>query len=206
MKFPKSIEARKYLTNSDHTLAKIIEEVGDIRIELDSNESVFESLATSIIYQQLHGKAAAAILKRLKGLWNPDSFPTPDQILHQEEQSLRTAGLSLSKILSIKDLSHKTLDGSLPKREVAAQLSDEDLLESLTQVRGIGPWTAQMFMIFTLGRPDILPTGDYGVRRGFAAVYGKKKMPSPQQLEAAGEKWRPFRSIASWYLWQALEL
>jgi 3-methyladenine DNA glycosylase/8-oxoguanine DNA glycosylase len=206
MKFPKSIQALRHLKKSDPRLGAIITQVGPIRIELDPNESIFESLTTSIIYQQLHGKAAAAILARVKNLWNPHSFPTPEQVLYQSEDSLRSTGLSRTKILSMQDLSKKILDGSLPSREQASKLNDEELLNTLIQVRGIGPWTAQMFLIFTLGRTDVLPVGDFGVRRGFAAVYGKRKMPTPEQLESAAEAWRPYRSAASWYLWQALEL
>ncbi len=206
MKFPKGELARRHLTQADPRLAEIIDEVGPIRIDLDPNETVFESLATSIVYQQLHGKAAAAILERFKTLLGNSPFPTPEQVLSQPEESLRSTGLSRNKILSMKDLSQKILDGTLPQRSDAEKLSDAALLEVLVQVRGIGPWTAQMFLIFTLGRTDVLPIGDFGVRRGFAAVFGKKKMPSPEQLQAAAEKWRPYRSAASWYLWQALEL
>ncbi len=206
MKFPQSAQSRNHLIAADPQLAPIIEEVGPIRIELDPEETIFESLVTSIVYQQLHGKAAAAILGRFKALWNDTLFPTASQVLEQSEETLRTTGLSRTKILSMKDLSQKTLNGSLPERSHVNQLNDKDLMEVLVQVRGVGPWTAQMLMIFTLGRTDILPTGDYGVKKGYAAVYGKKKIPSPQELEKAAEKWRPFRSAASWYLWQALEL
>ncbi len=206
MKFPKALQSQRHLKSVDPILAKIIEQVGPVRIEIDPEETVFESLATSIIYQQLHGKAAAAILGRFKALFEGTPFPKPEQVLQTPEETLRGTGLSRTKILSMKDLSEKTLSGQLPSRTQAEKLSDEELQNALTQVRGIGPWTAQMLMIFTLGRPDVLPTGDFGVRRGYAAVYKNKKMPTPKQLETAAKIWHPFRSAASWYLWQALEL
>jgi 3-methyladenine DNA glycosylase/8-oxoguanine DNA glycosylase len=206
VKFPNSIKARRHLSEVDLKLAQVITEVGPIQIELDPAETVFESLATSIVYQQLHGKAASAILTRFKTLCGDSAFPSPKKVLHHPEESLRTTGLSRNKIRALKDLAEKTLAGIVPQRELAIQLSDDALIQALVQVHGIGPWTAHMMMIFTLGRTDVLPVGDYGVRKGFAAVYGKKTLPSPTQLEAAAEKWRPFRSAACWYLWEALKL
>jgi len=121
-------------------------------------------------------------------------------------QDMRTTGLSESKCLALKDLAKKTILKEIPSRKIAESSTDEELIEALTAVRGIGPWTVQMMMIFTLGRPDVLPTGDFGVRRGFSLLYGKGEMPTPKELESHGEVWRPFRSIASWYLWRVTEL
>ena len=181
--------------------------MGAVKIELDADETVFESLTSAIVYQQLHGKAAATILGRVKTVCHPrGEFPTPAQLLAASDEALRGAGLSRSKLLALKDLAQRVTDGLVPTRAKAETMSDAALIEALTEVRGIGPWTAQMLLIFTLGRPDVLPVDDFGVRKGFAVVYGKKKMPTPKELALYGEQWRPFRSIAAWYLWRALEL
>lgn len=206
-RFPKALPASRFLAEADSRLAQVIAEVGPITVEIDPDETVFESLASSIVYQQLHGKAAATILGRFKALFpGAQGFPEPGQVLATDEAALRATGLSGSKLLSIQDLARKVIAGQVPDRAQAETMDDDALIESLTQVRGIGPWTAQMMLIFTLGRPDVLPTGDYGVRKGFATLYRKKEMPTPQALQKVAEKWRPYRSVASWYLWRVLEL
>lgn len=207
IRFPSALKGVRHLKKVDPVLGRIITEVGSFKLTLDPTESVYESLATSIIYQQLHGKAAASIAKRFRERFSrPGSFPTPKRVNEARMQDMRTTGLSESKCLALKDLANKALLKEIPNRKMAESLTDEELIEALTAVRGIGPWTVQMMMIFTLGRPDVLPTGDFGVRRGFSLLYGKGEMPTPKELEAHGEVWRPFRSIASWYLWRVTDL
>ena len=207
IRFPSRLKGSRHLSKVDPKFAALIKEVGSVTVKLDPNESVYESLGISIIYQQLHGKAAASITERFKKLYSKsNSFPNPKTVLGADLQHMKTAGLSESKCIAMKDLAQKTLLKQIPDRRTAESLSDEALIEAYTSVRGIGPWTAQMLLIFTLGRPDVLPIGDYGVRRGFALLYGKKKLPTPKELAAFGELWQPYRSIASWYLWRATEL
>ena len=206
-RFPHAIKASRHLSSVDKRLSKVIEGIGSVKIELEPEETIFESLAISIIYQQLHGKAAAAIANRLKAHFSSEeAFPTPEQILSAPLTILRSVGLSESKARALKDLSQKTQDQAIPNRAQAETLSDEALIEAFTRVKGIGPWTAQMLLIFTLGRTDVLPVADYGVRKGFALLYGKKKLPTPRELEAYGNIWKPYRSAASWYLWRVTEL
>jgi DNA-3-methyladenine glycosylase II len=207
IRFPSRLKGARHLAQVDQKFAALIKEVGSVTVKLDPNESVYESLGVSIIYQQLHGKAAASIAARFKKLYSKsNAFPSPKQVVNADLEQMKTAGLSESKCIALKDLAQKTLFKQIPDRKTAEDLSDEALIEAFTSVRGIGPWTAQMLLIFTLGRTDVLPTGDYGVRRGFALLYGKKKLPTPKELAAFGERWQPYRSIASWYLWRATEL
>ena len=205
--FPKALAARRSLPKADATFAPVISQVGKISITLDPKESVFQSLAVSIIYQQLHGKAASAITARFKALYpRCRSFPNPKRVLETSLPALRSTGLSEAKARAILDLARKVIDKTLPDRERAEALSDEELIEALTSVKGVGPWTAQMLLIFTLGRTDVLPTGDYGVRKGFALLQGMKRLPTPTELARHGERWKPYRSAAAWYLWRVLEM
>lgn len=200
-------EAVDYLVAADPKLALLIEQVGECQIKLRSSHSIYESLFRSIIYQQLAGAAAAAILKRVQHLFSSDGrFPTPEQVLEAPEELLRSGGLSRNKTLAIKDLAQKTKDGLVPSRPEARRLSDGELIERLTAIRGVGVWTVEMLLIFGLGRPDILPVTDYGVRKGFQLTFKTRGLPTAKQMLRRGEKWRPYRSIASWYLWRALEL
>lgn len=159
----------------------------------------------SIVYQQLNGTAAATILGRVKALYPRRRFPKPEDFLATPDEKLRAAGLSRAKTAAIKDLSSKTLAGVVPSARAIVQMSNEEILERLTTVRGVGPWTVEMLLIFTLGRPDVLPATDYGVRKGFALTYGLKELPKPKELLAFGEKWKPHRTTAAWYFWRALE-
>lgn len=165
----------------------------------------FESLARNIIYQQLHGNAAAAIHQRVRDLFGKRTRLTPREILNAPEELLRGAGLSRAKTAAIKDLAAKTLDGTVPTLARLSRMADEEIIERLTTVRGIGRWTVEMLLIFRLGRPDVLPVGDFAVRKGFMHVYGLQEQPKPGELLLHGERWRPFRSVASWYLWRASE-
>jgi DNA-3-methyladenine glycosylase II len=157
------------------------------------------------VYQSISGKAAATIYARIEALGSNGNCPTPAEMIAVSNQKLREAGLSGAKAAAMKDLAQKTIDGVVPTLEAAGQLSDEELVERLISVRGIGAWTVEMFLIFRLGRPDVLPIHDYGVQKGFALAYGKKEIPKPRELAAFGERWRPYRTVASWYMWRAVE-
>ena len=205
-RFPHAIKAIRHLQKIDKILAKIIKEAGPVRIEIDPDQTIYESLARSIFYQQVHAKAAAAIMKRVQAACaSPDRFPTPQVFLKVPEAEIRAAGMSHSKFKSLTDLATRVSRGELPTRAEAEKLSDQEIIDALTIVRGIGPWTVQMMLIFTFGRPDVFPVTDYGVRNGFSKVYGKKKMIEAKKLEPLGEHWRPYRTVASWYMWRATE-
>jgi 3-methyladenine DNA glycosylase/8-oxoguanine DNA glycosylase len=206
------------LSSVDRKLARIIAKAGPCALQPENTQDIFEALLESIIYQQLNGKVAAIITERVKGLF-PDNtrrirtrhgeaaaFPTPQQILAATPELLRSAGLSQAKMLAIRDLAAKTLDGTVPTVREAHQLSDDELVERLTAVRGIGRWTVEMLLIFRLGRPDVLAVDDYGVRKGFAKMSRMDELPKPKELLAYGERWRPYRSVACWYLWRAAEM
>lgn len=200
-------EAMNFLSAADLKLKKVIEVVGPVAIELDPLETVFEALGSSILYQQLHGKAAVKILERLKLLFGSSiNFPTPEQIIGVSEEELRAVGLSRAKIKALKDLAEKTITQLIPDRVLSERMDDDELISAFSQVRGIGRWTAEMFLIFSLGRLDILPVQDFGVRKGFMKIYGLNSMPAPKELAHYGERWRPYRTAASWYLWRASEL
>jgi len=166
----------------------------------------FEALAESIAYQQLSGKAAATIWSRVRALYGKRKWLDPKQVLATPDETLRAAGLSGSKTAAIKDLAGKTLDGTVPSAPALAKMSDDEIIERLTQVRGIGRWTVEMLLLFELARLDVWPVTDLGVQKGYAKTFGKRKLPSPKQLHKAGEKWRPYRSVAAWYFWRALDL
>jgi DNA-3-methyladenine glycosylase II len=198
-------EAVLHLAAADKKLAALIERVGPCRLEARVDHSIFESLLRSIVYQQLAGKAAAAILNRVRGVFTDNGYPSPQQIVAAPDELLRSAGLSRNKAAAVRDLAAKTLEGVVPTVEQAHALSDRELVERLVTIRGIGVWTVEMLLIFGLGRPDVLPTTDYGVRKGIARTYRLRELPTPAQVLRRGEKWRPYRSVASWYLWRAAE-
>jgi DNA-3-methyladenine glycosylase II len=202
------------LAAADPKLGQLIQRAGPFTLKLKSQHSPFEALLESIIYQQLHGKAAAAILKRLLTSFG-ELHPAPEHLLQAPEDQLRAAGLSASKTKALRDLAAKTLDGTVPTLAQIRRMPDHEIVERLTQVRGIGTWTVQMLLIFRLGRPDVLPVTDYGVRKGFALTFLRLPKSKPfdasmlatfDQIERRGEKWRPWRSVASWYLWRACDL
>jgi len=200
-------EAVAHLSAADKKLAALIERVGpDRQITVRHDHSIFESLFRAIIYQQLAGKAAAAILNRVLATFGDHGYPSPQQFIDTPEAVLRSAGLSQNKMLALKDLAAKALDGTVPSKQKVRFLSDEELVSRLTTIRGIGVWTVEMLLIFGLGRPDVLPVTDYGVRQGYALAYKKPELPAPKQLMKTGEVWRPYRSVASWYFWRAVEL
>jgi DNA-3-methyladenine glycosylase II len=193
------------LAAKDPQLASLIKETEEFRIEADGSGSPYEILLEAIAYQSISGKAAATIFGRVKALSSTGGIPTPQEMLKLRKPALRKAGLSGAKVLAMKDLAQKTIDGVVPTLEQAEKLSDEELVKRLVSVRGIGAWTVEMFLIFRLGRPDVLPIHDLGVKKGWAITYGKKRMPKPKELLAFGERWRPYRTVASWYMWRACQ-
>jgi DNA-3-methyladenine glycosylase II len=192
------------LSRADRRLARVILRTGCFPTKKAKSQHPFASLLQAIVYQQLAGKAAEAIFGRVKAL-GANGFPTPEEILRAPKLKLRRAGLSRQKIAAVKDLAAKTLDGTVPPLAKIRRMSEEEIHERLTRVHGIGEWSVQMFLMFRLGRPDVLPIHDYGIQKGFQRVYGHKDVPKPQVILEHGERWRPYRSIASWYLWRALE-
>jgi DNA-3-methyladenine glycosylase II len=207
--------ACEQLAKADRRLGALIERVGPYAIKIRSSHSPFEALLESILYQQLHGKAAEAILKRLL-LTFGDMHPRPEQLLAVPDERLRAAGVSRNKILALRDLAQKTLDGTVPSLARIQRMPDAEIVERLTEVRGIGIWTVEMLLIFRLGRPDVFPITDYGVRKGFLLTFGKRlapgkqvsadMFPSVEQILRRAERWKPWRSVASWYLWRACDL
>ncbi len=197
--------AMNHLTARDEKLAELITNTLPFQMDADPLQSPYEALLESIAYQSISGKAAATIFGRIKSLSGNGRAPSPEKMLKLRKPALRKAGLSGAKILAMKDLAQKTLEGVVPTLEEAQKLSDDELVKRLVSVRGIGAWTVEMFLIFRLGRPDVLPIHDLGVRKGWSITYGKKHMPKPKELLAFGERWRPYRTIASWYMWRACQ-
>jgi DNA-3-methyladenine glycosylase II len=206
-------EAVEHLKAADAKLGALIERVGPFTMRLDPAPSPFESLLESILYQQLHGKAAATIHRRVREYFGGD--PSPELLLKTPDEPMRAAGVSGNKIKAFRDLATKTLDGTVPTHAAIRKMSDAEIVERLTAVRGIGPWTVEMLLIFRMGRPDVFPVTDYGVRKGFALTFQRipktraleaADLPKPEVLLKRGKKWAPFRSVASWYLWRACDL
>jgi DNA-3-methyladenine glycosylase II len=195
-----------HLSRSDSVMARLVAAAGPYRLEPELECPLFCALARAISHQQLHANAANAILKRFAASCGSGDFPTPEEVLAAPQRRMRAAGFSLAKIAALKDLARKTLEGVVPERAGLSQFDDDAIVERITQVRGIGRWTVEMMLMFTLGRPDVLPVDDYGVRTGFRLAYGLRKMPRPRALTAFGERWRPHRTAAAWYLWRAVEL
>jgi len=195
--------AMQHLAAKDERLAELIQSTQQFQLDEVLAESPYEALLEAIAYQSISGKAAATIFGRIKALSSTGRAPSPQEMLKLRKQALRKAGLSGAKVLAMKDLAKKTIEGVVPTLEDAQKLSDEELVERLTSVRGIGAWTVEMFLIFRLGRPDVLPIHDLGIQKGWSITYGKKHKPKPKELLAFGERWRPYRTVASWYMWRA---
>ena len=196
--------AHRHLSASHPRMAALIARSRRYEIEPAVSIRPFDALAESIVYQQLHGKAAAAIWNRVRALY-PKRKLDPAKVLATPNETLRACGLSRAKIAAIKDLAAKAMDGRVPSGRVLLKMSDDEIVASLTQVRGIGRWTVEMLLLFDLGRPDVWPVDDYGVRKGFAKTFSRRKLPTPKQLLKFGEKWRPHRSVTAWYFWRALD-
>jgi 3-methyladenine DNA glycosylase/8-oxoguanine DNA glycosylase len=194
------------LSKADKRLAKIIRQAGPFTMRPERLQSVFHALFKAIVYQQLSGKAAGTIFGRVLALHPSGAKMTPEELLATDDEKLRGAGLSRNKLLAVKDLAQKTIDGIVPPLAKLRKLSDAEIIERLTQVRGIGPWTVEMLLIFRLGRPDVFPVTDLGVRRGYQLLHELEELPKLDELRTAGERWTPYRSVAAWYLWRAVEL
>jgi methylated-DNA-[protein]-cysteine S-methyltransferase len=209
-------EALRVLSDADPLLAKHITKTGPLGLQLKDTEGTFAALAESIVHQQLSGRAAATIFGRVRALY-PGGHLDPKKVLATKELPLRGAGLSAAKLASLKDLASRAVAGEIPTLAELERMDDEAIVERLTAVRGVGRWTVEMLLIFRLGRPDVLPVADYGIKKGFARLfpnpetsggrtkYGPDELPSIAVLAARGERWRPFRSVASWYLWRATD-
>ena len=206
-------EALAHLRAADAKLSALIDRAGAFTLKLDAQQSPFESLLESILYQQLNGKAAATIHARVRAYYGGD--PAPQLLLDTPDEVLRSAGVSGNKSRALKDLAARTLDGTVPTHAAICKMSDSEIVERLTAVRGIGPWTVEMLLIFRMGRPDVFPVTDYGVRKGFALTFlpvpktrplAADELPKPEVLLKRGKRWAPFRSVASWYLWRACDL
>src|ERR1700678_2383444 len=206
-------EALAHLRKSDPKLGALIDRAGPFTLRLDHTASLFESLLESILYQQLHGKAAATIHRRVREYFGGD--PTPQLLIDTPDEPLRAAGVSGNKIKAFRELAAKTLDGTVPSHAAIKKLSDAEIMERLTAVRGIGAWTVEMLLIVRLGRPDVLPVTDYGVRKGFALTFqtipktralAAEDLPKADVLLRRGKKWSPFRTVASWYMWRGCAL
>ena len=214
-KLPYDAEAAlAHLRNADAKLAALIDRAGPFTLRLGHAGTPFSSLLESIIYQQLHGKAAATIHQRVRALFGDDD-PTPELLLATPADRLRAAGLSANKLAAIRDLAEKTLSGVVPSQRAITRMTNEEIVARLTQVRGIGPWTVEMLLLFRLGRPDVFPVTDYGVRKGFALTFQRltrsrpitaADLPAPDPMLRRARRWSPYRSVATWYLWRACDL
>lgn len=199
-------EAIAQISRSDRRMGRLIRRAGEFRLEPPRRRQPFDSLLKSITYQQLSGHVAKKIHGRLLERLPPRAALRPQAVMELSEEDLRAAGVSRAKAASIKDLAARTLDGTVPKLAQLRKMDDEEIIQRLTAVRGIGPWTVQMMLMFHLGRPDVLPVADYGVRKGFMLTYRTEALPRPAEMTKQAEKWRPYRSVGSWYLWRAIDL
>ncbi len=197
-------KAIRHLVRKDRVLGAFIKRYGPFDGKPKREADLFLSLSRAIVYQQLSGKAAATIYGRFEALFQPEK-PTAAKSLALGHQTLRGAGLSNNKALSVLDLAQRQLAGQLPNRRRILRMDDEEVIETLCTVRGIGPWTAQMYLMFNLGRPDVMPSTDLGVQKGFQALYNLPDLPAPEALDEHAARWRPYRSVASWYLWRAAD-
>jgi len=206
---------KRRLAKVDPILANLMRAVGKCELDPSATHTPFHALARAIAHQQLNGTAAESIFGRFVGLYSTTDAAVPsiveaaleaELVLETPDEKMRAVGLSFAKIASIKDLARKTLDGVVPPYEILHTLADDDIIERLTQVRGIGRWTVEMLLMFRLGRPDVLPIDDFGVRNGFRLAYGLRGMPTPRALAEFGARWAPYRSVAAWYLWRAVDL
>lgn len=204
MKPTYDIDAAVAALAEDPPLGALIRRVGDYGLTLRDVTSPFHGLLRAIVYQQLSGKAAGTIYGRVNALY-PDQAPTPALLLATPDEQLRGAGLSAAKTAAAKDLAAKALAGVVPTADALSSMDDEEIIARLTSVRGIGRWTVEMLLMFNLGRPDILPISDLGIRKGFMLTYELDALPAPSELRTYGERWAPYRSVASWYLWRAVD-
>ena len=197
--------ALKHLSTVDPVMRKLIREHGKCALVPETRRPPFQSLVQAVAHQQLNGMAANTILTRFKKLFPGRKFPKPEDLAKVSDEQIRACGFSFAKIKSIRDITEKTLSGVVPASRQIMELSDDEIIERLTEVRGVGRWTVEMLLIFQLGRPDVLPADDFGVRTGFRVAYKRREMPKPKALLAHGELWRPYATTAAWYLWCAAD-
>ena len=197
--------AHRHLSKRDPVLRRLIRVHGKCALTPEKRRSPFQSLVQAVAHQQLNGTAANNILTRFKKLFPDRKFPRPEDLAKVTDAQIRACGFSFAKIKSIRDITAKALDGTIPSSRQIVKLSDDEIIARLTEVRGVGRWTVEMLLIFQLGRPDVLPVGDFGVRTGFRVAYKKRDMPNPKALLAFGEKWKPHRTTAAWFLWCAAD-
>jgi DNA-3-methyladenine glycosylase II len=197
--------AHKHLSKSDPVMRRLIREHGKCDLKPETRRSPFQSLVQAVAHQQLNGTAANTILTRFKKLFPGRSFPKPKDLAKVTDKQIRACGFSFSKIAAIRDIAAKALDGTIPSSRQIEKLSDDEIITRLTEARGVGRWTVEMLLIFQLGRKDVLPVGDFGVRSGFRIAYKRREMPEPKALLAFGERWRPHATTAAWYLWCAAD-
>jgi len=196
-------KAIAHLKNADPVMGRLIDTIGSCKLSLRDQGSHFDAICRSIVFQQLSGKAASTIHGRFEGLYGGRS-PLPAELTQTSDERLRGAGLSRGKSAYLKDLAARVVSGELPV-ETLHELSDEDVITALIRVKGIGRWTAQMFLMFRLGRPDVLPDLDLGIQKGIQKAYRLRKLPPPERVKKIGAKWAPYRTIASWYLWRLVD-
>jgi len=197
--------AYKHLVASDPVMRRLIREHGKCDLTPETRRPPFQSLVMAVAHQQLNGTAANNILARFKKLFPGRRFPRAEDLASVTDKQLRACGFSFAKIASIRDIASKTLNGIVPASRQMVKLPDDEIIERLTEVRGVGRWTVEMLLIFQLGRPDVLPADDFGVRNGFRHAYKKRDLPTVKELLAFGERWRPHRTTAAWYLWCAAD-
>lgn len=197
--------ALKHLSAADPVMRRLIAQIGPCTLVPETRRAPFQSLVQAIAHQQLHGAAAENILGRFKKLFPERRFPKPEDLAAVTDTQLRACGFSFAKIRAIRDLAEKALSGVVPTARQIAGLPDEEIIARLTEVRGVGRWTVEMLLIFQLGRPDVLPVDDFGVRNGFRIAYKKREMPKPKALLQFGQRWRPHATTAAWYLWRAAD-
>jgi DNA-3-methyladenine glycosylase II len=198
-------EITAYLAAADPSLGAVIARVGPCELRPRLDRTPFEALVRAIANQQLNGKAAECILARFLTLFPKNRFPKPADLSAISDEDLRCVGFSRAKIAALRDLAAKTLDGTVPSKRRILTLDDEEIIRRIIIVRGVGRWTVEMMLIFELGRPDVFPVDDFGVRTGVRMLYGLPDLPKPREMASYGERWRPHRSVATWYLWRAVE-
>jgi len=199
-------EALRHLRRVDPVMAQLIRRAGPYAVKPERGAGPYEALVQAVAHQQLTGKAAKTILGRFYALYGIDCCPEPARLVETPDEALRGCGFSRAKSAALKDIAARSLDGTIPPRRALARMKDEAIIERLIEARGVGRWTVEMFLMFTLGRPDVLPVDDYGVRLGYKIAYGKRTLPKPKSLAKLGERWAPFRTTAAWYLWRAVDM
>lgn len=197
--------ALRHLRRVDPVMAQLIRRAGPYAVKPERGAGPYQALVQAVAHQQLTGKAAQTILGRFYALYGIDCCPEPLHLVETPVHRLRACGFSRAKAAALKDIAARTLDGTIPPRRALARMKDEAIIERLVEARGVGRWTVEMFLMFTLGRPDVLPVDDYGVRLGYRIAYGKRALPKPKALAKIGERWAPYRTTASWYLWRAVD-